>query len=159
MFGFVVVAFAICWLPYHAYFLYTYHHKDVVRSALTKHVYLGIYWVAMINTTINPMIYFVMNMTFRKYFLRAALYVPKMIFGDQFCGSVNIASPAHTQANLSARNSYRGPHHQMRTMSQRSSNTTMTRVSTWKSNLLNENFSKMKYQQRYSIQILRERLI
>ena len=130
MFGFVVVAFAICWLPYHAYFLYTYHHKDVVRSALTKHVYLGIYWVAMINTTINPMIYFWMNMTFRKYFLRALLFLPKLIFGDQFCASVNIASPAHTVANLSARNSYRNPHHQMRTMSQRSSNTTMTRVST-----------------------------
>ena len=130
MFGFVVVAFAICWLPYHAYFLYTYHHKDVVRSALTKHVYLGIYWVAMINTTINPMIYFWMNMTFRKYFLRALLFLPKLIFGDTFCASVNIASPAHTVANLSARNSYRNPHHQMRTMSQRSSNTTMTRVST-----------------------------
>ena len=130
MFGFVVVAFAICWLPYHAYFLYTYHHKDVVRSALTKHVYLGIYWVAMSNTTINPMIYFWMNMTFRKYFLRALLFLPKLIFGDQFCASVNIASPTHTVANLSARNSYRNPHHQMRTMSQRSSNTTMTRVST-----------------------------
>ena len=127
MFGFVVVAFAICWLPYHAYFLYTYHHKDVVRSALTKHVYLGIYWVAMINTTINPMIYFWMNMTFRKYFLRAILYLPKLILGDDCCANVNISSPAHTVANLSARNSYR--QREMRSMSQRSSNTTMTRVS------------------------------
>ena len=128
MFGFVVVAFAICWLPYHAYFLYTYHHKDVVRSALTKHVYLGIYWVAMINTTINPMIYFWMNMTFRKYFLRAMLYLPKLMLGEECCAHVNISSPAHTVAgNLSARNSYRQP--QMRSMSQRSSNTTMTRVS------------------------------
>ena len=84
MFGFVVVSFAVCWLPYHIYFLYTYHDKDVVRMAITKHVYLGIYWMAMINTTINPFIYFLMNQKFRNYFIMAFLFIPRLIFGKDF---------------------------------------------------------------------------
>ena len=34
MFGFIVVSFAVCWLPYHIYFLYTYHDKDIVGMAM-----------------------------------------------------------------------------------------------------------------------------
>ena len=77
MFGFVVVSFAVCWLPYHIYFLYTYHDKDIVRMAITKHVYLGIYWMAMINTSVNPFIYFMMNLKFRNYFIKAFLFLPR----------------------------------------------------------------------------------
>ena len=40
MFITVVVVFGICWFPYHAYFLYTYHDKDIVTNPAIQHVYL-----------------------------------------------------------------------------------------------------------------------
>lgn len=126
MFGFVVVAFAVCWLPYHIYFLYTYHNKDVVRMAVTKHVYLGIYWMAMINTSINPLIYFWMNNKFRNYFLKAIFFLPRLCFGKDCCKTAAQATPPVTQAGL---NSQRNSVRQMRSNSQRSTNTTNTRVS------------------------------
>ncbi len=42
MFIVVVVIFAVCWLPYHGYFIYTYHHSDVVKKPFIQHVYLVI---------------------------------------------------------------------------------------------------------------------
>ena len=36
----VVIIFAVCWLPYHIYFIYTYHHKEVVTMPFIQHVYL-----------------------------------------------------------------------------------------------------------------------
>jgi len=125
MFGFVVVSFAVCWLPYHIYFLYTYHDKDVVRMAITKHVYLGIYWMAMINTSINPFIYFLMNHKFRNYFIKAFLFLPRLCLGQEFCREAGgVDTPPVTQADRSARNSMRAA----RTNSQRSTNTTSTRL-------------------------------
>ena len=126
MFGFVVVSFAVCWLPYHIYFLYTYHDKDIVRMAITKHVYLGIYWMAMINTSVNPFIYFMMNLKFRNYFIKAFLFLPRLCFGKEFCLQAGgLDTPPVTQADRSARNSMRAA----RTNSQRSIVTTSTRVS------------------------------
>lgn len=40
MFMVVVFIFAVCWLPYHVYFIYTYHHKEVVTMPFIQHVYL-----------------------------------------------------------------------------------------------------------------------
>jgi hypothetical protein len=42
MFIVVVVIFGVCWLPYHGYFIYTYHHSDVVKKPFIQHVYLVI---------------------------------------------------------------------------------------------------------------------
>ncbi len=61
MFITVVVVFGICWFPYHAYFLYTYHDKDIISNPVIQHVYLGFYWLAMANSMINPIIYYFMN--------------------------------------------------------------------------------------------------
>ena len=33
MFSFVTVSFGICWLPYHVYFIYSYHNPWVITSA------------------------------------------------------------------------------------------------------------------------------
>ncbi|CAM6031629.1 unnamed protein product, partial [Sphagnum compactum] len=57
----VVVIFAICWLPYHLYFLYIYKFPEVVHYSFIQHVYLGIYWLAMSNSMYNWMIYCWMN--------------------------------------------------------------------------------------------------
>ena len=61
MFITVVVVFGICWFPYHAYFLYTYHHKDIITKPAIQHVYLASFWLAMANSMINPIIYYFMN--------------------------------------------------------------------------------------------------
>ena len=66
MFIAVVIVFAICWLPYHMYFIFTYHFKEVTRMPLIQHVYLGFYWLAMSNSMINPFVYYWMN---SRYFL------------------------------------------------------------------------------------------
>ncbi|TRY61235.1 hypothetical protein TCAL_03201 [Tigriopus californicus] len=69
MFIVVVIIFAVCWLPYHIYFIYTYHHKEIVAQPFIQHVYLGFYWLAMANAMFNPLIYYWMNARFRGYFL------------------------------------------------------------------------------------------
>ena len=61
MFVTVVLLFGLCWFPYHFYFLYTYHNKDVIENPLTVHYYLGFYWLAMANSMINPIVYYFMN--------------------------------------------------------------------------------------------------
>ncbi|XP_067139073.1 tachykinin-like peptides receptor 86C [Centruroides vittatus] len=64
----VIMLFGICWLPYHVYFLYIYHDKDVAYADYIQHIYLGIYWLAMSNSMYNPIVYYWMNVRFRAYF-------------------------------------------------------------------------------------------
>ncbi|XP_049820597.1 tachykinin-like peptides receptor 86C [Aethina tumida] len=71
MFILVVLIFGICWLPYHAYFIYIYYDPNVIFSKYTQHVYLGFYWFAMSNAMVNPLIYYWMNARFRQYFKTA----------------------------------------------------------------------------------------
>ena len=35
MFGLVGVIFALCWLPYHSYFIYSYFHPDIMKVKRT----------------------------------------------------------------------------------------------------------------------------
>ncbi|KAG8183874.1 hypothetical protein JTE90_005336 [Oedothorax gibbosus] len=72
----IVVLFGVCWLPYHVYFLYVYHHQDAVVSDSIQHVYLAIYWLAMSNSCYNPVVYYWMNARFRDYF-RTVVCCPK----------------------------------------------------------------------------------
>ncbi|XP_023225865.1 tachykinin-like peptides receptor 86C isoform X1 [Centruroides sculpturatus] len=68
MFIVVVLLFAVCWLPYHVYFLYAYHHKDFQYTPYVQPIYLSIYWLAMSNSMYNPIVYYWMNKRFRNYF-------------------------------------------------------------------------------------------
>ena len=81
MFIVVLIVFGLCWLPYHAYFFYTYYHVVTIndhndalipnhtcmfhqhsrRHASTQHIFLAFFWLAMANSAINPLIYFQMN--------------------------------------------------------------------------------------------------
>ncbi|XP_053207994.1 tachykinin-like peptides receptor 86C [Panonychus citri] len=64
----LVILFAICWLPYHAYFLYSYHYPHINQSVIIQHIFLFSYWLAMSNSMYNPLIYYWMNKRFRSYF-------------------------------------------------------------------------------------------
>ncbi|XP_050685417.1 tachykinin-like peptides receptor 99D [Leptidea sinapis] len=64
----VVVIFAVCWLPFHTYFLVTSYYPDVVNYEHIQEIYLGIYWLAMSNSMYNPIIYCWMNSKFRRGF-------------------------------------------------------------------------------------------
>ncbi|KOB79390.1 Neuropeptide receptor A33 [Operophtera brumata] len=50
MFVLVVMVFALCWLPYHAYFVLVYHHQTLASAPFAQHIYLGFYWLAMANS-------------------------------------------------------------------------------------------------------------
>uniref|UniRef100_A0A182S9C2 G-protein coupled receptors family 1 profile domain-containing protein n=1 Tax=Anopheles maculatus TaxID=74869 RepID=A0A182S9C2_9DIPT len=68
MFIIVVTIFAICWLPYHLFFVYAYHNNQMTSSSYVQQLYLGFYWLAMSNAMVNPIIYYWMNGRFRVYF-------------------------------------------------------------------------------------------
>lgn len=57
----VVVTFAICWLPYHVYFIVTGLNKWLNRWKSIQQVYLFVLWLAMSSTMYNPIIYCCLN--------------------------------------------------------------------------------------------------
>ena len=61
MFVVVLIVFGVCWLPYHAYFLYSYYNPHILSQPLTQHVFLAFFWLAMANSALNPIIYFLMD--------------------------------------------------------------------------------------------------
>ncbi|XP_013772923.1 tachykinin-like peptides receptor 99D [Limulus polyphemus] len=69
----VVFIFAVCWLPYHIYFLLAHHHPEIISSDYVQHIYLAIYWLAMSNSMYNPIIYCWMNSRFRQGFKKVFL--------------------------------------------------------------------------------------
>lgn len=70
MFIAVVTIFAICWLPYHLFYVYAYHNPHITSTNITPHLFLSFYWLAMANSMVNPIIYYWMNRRFRHYFQR-----------------------------------------------------------------------------------------
>ncbi|XP_026877646.2 tachykinin receptor 3a [Electrophorus electricus] len=72
----VVVTFAICWLPYHVYFLTTGLNKQLVKRKSIQQVYLSVMWLAMSSTMYNPIIYCCLNSRFRAGFKRAFRWCP-----------------------------------------------------------------------------------
>jgi hypothetical protein len=57
----VVIIFAVCWLPYHLYFIVISYFPEITSSTYIQETYLAIYWLAMSNSMYNPIIYCWMN--------------------------------------------------------------------------------------------------
>ncbi|XP_077750931.1 substance-K receptor isoform X2 [Canis aureus] len=64
----VVVTFAICWLPYHFYFILGSFQEDIYYHKFIQQVYLALFWLAMSSTMYNPIIYCCLNHRFRSGF-------------------------------------------------------------------------------------------
>ncbi|XP_070288995.1 substance-K receptor isoform X1 [Myotis yumanensis] len=64
----VVVTFAICWLPYHLYFILGNFQEDIYCHKFIQQVYLALFWLAMSSTMYNPIIYCCLNRRFRSGF-------------------------------------------------------------------------------------------
>ncbi|XP_042341574.1 tachykinin receptor 3a [Plectropomus leopardus] len=72
----VVVTFALCWLPFHVYFIVTGLNKDLNKWKYIQQVYLLVLWLAMSSTMYNPIIYCCLNSRFRAGFKRAFRWCP-----------------------------------------------------------------------------------
>ncbi|XP_056229013.1 tachykinin receptor 3a [Seriola aureovittata] len=72
----VVVTFALCWLPYHVYFIVTGLNKRLNKWKYIQQVYLSVLWLAMSCTMYNPIIYCCLNSRFRAGFKRAFRWCP-----------------------------------------------------------------------------------
>ncbi|XP_076001750.1 tachykinin receptor 3a [Genypterus blacodes] len=72
----VVVTFALCWLPYHVYFILTGLNKRLSKWKYIQQVYLSVLWLAMSSTMYNPIIYCCLNSRFRAGFKRAFRWCP-----------------------------------------------------------------------------------
>uniref|UniRef100_A0A3B3TRW0 Neuromedin-K receptor n=1 Tax=Poecilia latipinna TaxID=48699 RepID=A0A3B3TRW0_9TELE len=72
----VVVTFALCWLPYHLYFIVTGLDKRLMKWKYIQQVYLSVLWLAMSSTMYNPVIYCCLNSRFRTGFKRAFRWCP-----------------------------------------------------------------------------------
>ena len=51
----MVVAFVVCWLPYHIY--HAFALEEFFDATHGKYAYLLIYWIAMSSCAYNPIIY------------------------------------------------------------------------------------------------------
>ncbi|XP_011871716.1 PREDICTED: tachykinin-like peptides receptor 99D isoform X2 [Vollenhovia emeryi] len=72
----VVVIFAVCWLPFHMYFIVTSYLPEITNEPYIQEVFLGIYWLAMSNSMYNPIIYCWMNTRFRRGFAQFFFWCP-----------------------------------------------------------------------------------
>ncbi|XP_068606795.1 tachykinin receptor 3-like [Brachionichthys hirsutus] len=81
----VVVTFALCWLPYHIYFIVTGVNKRLSKWKYIQQVYLSVLWLAMSSTMYNPIIYCCLNSRFRvgfKKFFRWCPFVRISSYGE-----------------------------------------------------------------------------
>ncbi|KAM3864819.1 neuromedin-K receptor-like [Diretmus argenteus] len=72
----VVVTFALCWLPYHIYFIVTGLNKHLNKWKYIQQVYLSVLWLAMSSTMYNPIIYCCLNSRFRAGFKQVFRWCP-----------------------------------------------------------------------------------
>ncbi|XP_061573044.1 tachykinin receptor 3-like [Cololabis saira] len=72
----VVSTFALCWLPYHVYFIATVLTKHLSKWKYIQQVYLSVMWLAMSSTMYNPIIYCCLNNRFRAGFKQVFRWCP-----------------------------------------------------------------------------------
>ncbi|XP_053167444.1 substance-K receptor [Hemicordylus capensis] len=64
----VVITFAVCWFPYHLFFLLGSMQKDIYKQKYIQQVYLAVFLLAMSSAMYSPIIYCCLNQRFRSGF-------------------------------------------------------------------------------------------
>ncbi|XP_076842635.1 tachykinin receptor 1b isoform X2 [Brachyhypopomus gauderio] len=95
----VVCTFAVCWLPFHVYFLVHEFLPHLFEERFIQQVYLGIMWLAMSSTMYNPIIYCLLNDRFRVGFQRAFFWCPCAPEGSY--EGLELESTHHLQTQVS----------------------------------------------------------
>ncbi|GCB77061.1 hypothetical protein scyTo_0017541 [Scyliorhinus torazame] len=96
----VVVTFAVCWFPYHIYFLLHLFHPEIYQQRYIQQVYLAIIWLAMSSTMYNPIIYCCLNDRFRAGFRRVFRCCPFVKNSDYEGLEMKSAKYFQTQSSM-----------------------------------------------------------
>ncbi|KAM9743509.1 LOW QUALITY PROTEIN: tachykinin receptor 1a [Menidia menidia] len=99
----VVLTFALCWLPYHVYFLLQQFSPRILEQPSAQQFYLSIMWLAMSSTMYNPLIYCCLNDRFRAGFLRAFGWCPGVPRGSYQGLELRSARQTQTTSKASRR--------------------------------------------------------
>ncbi|XP_051517022.1 neuromedin-K receptor-like [Myxocyprinus asiaticus] len=78
----MVVMFAICWLPYHVYFIVTGLNRELNKWTFIQQIYLSVLWLSMSSSMYNPIIYCSLNSRFRAGFKRVFRWCPFIHVSD-----------------------------------------------------------------------------
>ncbi|KAJ4923366.1 hypothetical protein JOQ06_029580 [Pogonophryne albipinna] len=93
----VVCTFAICWLPYHVYFLLHEFFPELFEQRYIQQVYLGVMWLAMSSTMYNPIIYYCLNSRFRAGFQQVFCCCSPTVGKEE----LELKSPRYMQTQMS----------------------------------------------------------
>ncbi|MEQ2179473.1 Substance-P receptor [Goodea atripinnis] len=93
----VVCTFAVCWLPYHVYFLLHQFFPELFEERYIQQVYLAIMWLAMSSTMYNPVIYYCLNSRFRAGFQQVFCCCPPTVTKEEL---LELKSPRYLQTQL-----------------------------------------------------------
>ncbi|KAG7214976.1 hypothetical protein INR49_019725 [Caranx melampygus] len=88
----VVCTFAVCWLPYHIYFLLHQFFPDLFEQRYIQQVYLAVMWLAMSSTMYNPIIYYCLNSRWES--------APSLCVQGRFPAGVLCCAPTATKEEL-----------------------------------------------------------
>jgi len=86
----VVVLFAVCWLPLHAFMLVIDFHPELTdyKSTAQKRfciaLYYCVHWLAMSNSFVNPVIYGFLNDCFRVSYRTYVRCQSSLKYGEQW---------------------------------------------------------------------------
>ncbi|XP_029693280.1 substance-P receptor isoform X1 [Takifugu rubripes] len=93
----VVCTFAICWLPYHIYFLLHQFFPELFEERYIQQVYLAVMWLAMSSTMYNPIIYYCLNSRFRAGFQQVFVCCTPTVAQEE----LELKSPRYLQTQMS----------------------------------------------------------
>ncbi|XP_066495727.1 substance-P receptor [Tiliqua scincoides] len=96
----VVCTFAVCWLPFHIYFLLQHFKPEWYEQKYIQQVYLAILWLAMSSTMYNPIIYCCLNDRFRIGFKHAFRWCPFISASDYEGLEMKSARYLQTQSSM-----------------------------------------------------------
>ncbi|XP_010901015.1 tachykinin receptor 1a [Esox lucius] len=96
----VVCTFAVCWLPYHVYFLLHLFQPLLFETPAIQQIYLAIMWLAMSSTMYNPIIYCCLNDRFRTGFKQAFRCCPFVPAGSYEGLELKSTRYQHTQTSV-----------------------------------------------------------